>query len=176
MSQFNNKPHFPYTYGDKVKDDETRISVKIVEQLSKKRTQNYLKSIVVAIIMLGSQAAPVNAIPPEYGEFAAEALKNVDQQIPNVPADAIKATTPKSDIPPVNNLHDPNRQVPNIRENKLAVQLPGPPTTQVGRYINTTAIAASVVVICLNAVWGTPFMAAGCAAMLIAAGNRLFGN
>ena len=57
-----------------------------------------------------------------------------------------------------------------------AVKLPGPPQTDAGKLINTGAIGIAVGIICLNAVWGTPFMAAGCAGILIAMGNKILGN
>lgn len=57
-----------------------------------------------------------------------------------------------------------------------AVKLPGPPQTDAGKLINTGAIGMAIGVICLNALWGTPFMAAGCAGILIAMGNKILGN
>lgn len=57
-----------------------------------------------------------------------------------------------------------------------AVKLPGPPQTDAGKFINTGAIGMAVGVICLNAFWGTPFMTAGCAGILIAMGNKILGN
>lgn len=56
------------------------------------------------------------------------------------------------------------------------VKLPGPPQTDTGKLINTGAIGIAVGIICLNAAWGTPFMAAGCAGILIAMGNKILGN
>jgi len=73
----------------------------------------------------------------------------------------------------------PNGDVakPEIPTNKgSAVKVPGPPQTDAGKLINTGAVGIAVGVICLNAAWGTPFMAAGCAGILIAMGNKILGN
>ena len=66
---------------------------------------------------------------------------------------------------------------PEITKKKgSAVKLPGPPQTDAGKLINTGALGVAISLICINAAWGTPFMAAGCAGILIAIGNKILGN
>lgn len=67
----NKTPHFPYTYGDLVENDETRFSNRVIDLVQNKDFQKYGDKIVYAIYYVGSQAAPVGAIPPEVGERVA---------------------------------------------------------------------------------------------------------
>ena len=67
-NSFNEKPHFPYTYGDLIENDETRVSNYIIDLVQSKEFQSYSASLAYAIYYLGSQAAPVRAVPPEAGE------------------------------------------------------------------------------------------------------------
>lgn len=69
-NQFTNKLHFPFTYDEDVKNDGKRLSDFVVDKLRDKKTQKYLGAVAAAIFALGSQAAPSNAIPPEFGEGA----------------------------------------------------------------------------------------------------------
>lgn len=78
-NNFNTKPHFPFTYGDNVRNDGQRLSDYLVNKLSEKKTRNYLGGITMAVIALGSQAAPASAIPAEYGEAANEILNQAAQ-------------------------------------------------------------------------------------------------
>lgn len=60
---FNEKPHFPFTYGDEVKNDGEKLSDFVVDKLSDTKFQKYIGSVAVALFALGSQAALSNAIP-----------------------------------------------------------------------------------------------------------------
>ena len=44
-NKFNNKPHFPFTYGEEVKDDGKRLSDLVVDKLSNKKIQKYLGAV-----------------------------------------------------------------------------------------------------------------------------------
>lgn len=145
-SKFNNNPHFPFTYGDSVENDGERLSDSIVNMLENKQVQSYLGAVAMAVLALGSQARPTNAAPAEPTN-AAPAVPNGDVVKPEIPT-----------------------------KKGSAVKLPGPPQTDTGKLINTGAIGIAVGIICLNAAWGTPFMAAGCAGILIAMGNKILGN
>src|SRR5210317_818900 len=79
-NNFNKTPHFPFTYGDDIENDGQRLSDFIVNKLSEKETRSYLGAIFLAILTLGSQAAPSNAISAEYGEAAANVVKDIPQQ------------------------------------------------------------------------------------------------
>lgn len=68
---FNETPHFPYTYGDLIENDETRFSNHIIDLIQNKDFQKYAGAVAYAIYSIGSQAAPVGAIPPEVGEGVA---------------------------------------------------------------------------------------------------------
>jgi hypothetical protein len=67
----NETPHFPYTYGDLIENDETRFSNRIIDLIQDKGFQNYAAAIVYVVYYIGSQAVPVGAIPPEVGEGVA---------------------------------------------------------------------------------------------------------
>ena len=67
-NNFNEKPHFPYTYGDLIENDETRVSNYIIALVQNKDFQSYSASLAYALYYLGSQAAPVGAVPPKAGE------------------------------------------------------------------------------------------------------------
>ena len=72
MAKFNKKPNFPYTYGDNIADDDIRLSIFVGDLLKNKKFQSYAGALAYAIYYLGSQAAPVGAIPPEVGEGIAD--------------------------------------------------------------------------------------------------------
>ena len=82
---------------------------------------------------------------------------------------------PTNAAPDVGNGAAANPEIPKGKKGS-AVKIPGPPQTDLGKCVNTGAIGVAIGIICLNAVWGTPFMAAGCAGILIAMGNRILGN
>jgi hypothetical protein len=92
INNFNEKPHFPFTYGDEVETDGKKLSIYIVNKLKEKRVQSYIGAVAIALLTLGSQAKPTNAIPPEYGEAANEMLNQAAQNgaaaaggVPQVP-------------------------------------------------------------------------------------------
>jgi hypothetical protein len=92
INNFNEKPHFPFTYGDDVETDDKKLSIYIVNKLKEKRVQSYIGAVAIALLTLGSQAKPTNAIPPEYGEAANEMLNQAAQNgaaaaggVPQVP-------------------------------------------------------------------------------------------
>lgn len=79
-NNFNTKPHFPFTYGDDVANDGERLSDYVVNKFKDKNFTSHLGAVALAVITLGSYAAPSNAIPPEYGEAAANFVKDFPQQ------------------------------------------------------------------------------------------------
>lgn len=82
---------------------------------------------------------------------------------------------PTNAAPDAGNGPSPNPEIPKS-EKGSAIKIPGPPQTDLGKAVNTGALGIAIGIICLNAAWGTPFMAAGCAAILIAVGNKILGN
>ena len=46
-NKFNKSPMFPFTYGDLVENDDIRLSNRVVKFLQNKKTQNYLKSLMI---------------------------------------------------------------------------------------------------------------------------------
>ena len=209
-----NKPHYPYTYGDEMINDGERLSDYVVEKFKDKEFTHYLTAVVLAVIALGSQAAPSNAIPPDYGEAAATATQGVGQQAVNIgngQAHAAQQLPAQSQVKPNNPIV---QQVPgqqnqcinsfnNIpvntpqgsvvlngnqlngganslqqwqEKNKaLGISLPNPPSTEIGRKLNTAALLASGLWVCLNGAWGNPIFLGGCLGMLLtAAGKNIF--
>jgi hypothetical protein len=82
-NNFNTNPHFSFTYGDE-NADEVKLSDYVVELMKTKKFQNYVTAVFFALMTLGSYAQPSSAIPPEYGEAAAEATKGTGQQAVNL--------------------------------------------------------------------------------------------
>ena len=69
----NKKNCFPYGYGDRIREDEVRLSDYVVITAKNKKVQEYTKytmALAAALFALGSYAGPAKAIPPEYGEAA----------------------------------------------------------------------------------------------------------
>lgn len=58
ITNFNEKPHFSFTYGDEVENDNKKLSNYIVHKLKEKRVQNSIRSVAIALLTLSSQAAP----------------------------------------------------------------------------------------------------------------------
>lgn len=181
-NNFNIKPHFPFTYGDNVRNDGQRLSDYVVTKLSEKKTRNYLGGIIMAVIALGSQTAPARAIPPEYGEAANQIVNQAAQEVgQNVPplGDVVGNVNLQPPIPNnaaqvgqagrVNFNPRPNINQPNFGQNGMphkpiqpAWRIPGPPVTTTGQYANTLLLIGSVGWVCLNASWGNPVFAYGC--------------
>lgn len=177
-NNFNETPHFPFTYGDDATNDGHRLSDYVVNKLSEKKTQNYLGSMVIAVLALGSQAAPVNAIPPEYGEAAANIAQEVGEGVPPlgdvvgkvnpIPNNAAHVGQGQGGRVNMNqrgagpNMNQPNFGMPHNPIKVPAWKLPGPPMNPSGQYVNTFLLLGSVGWICLNASWGNPVFAYGC--------------
>ena len=80
---FNEKPNFPYTYGDETAD-QVRLSDYVVELMKNKKFQNYIIAVFVSVVVLGSYASTSRAIPPEYGEAANNVVEQMEQDIPPI--------------------------------------------------------------------------------------------
>lgn len=186
-SNFNETPHFPFTYGDDVTNDSHRLSDYVVNKLSEEKTQNYLVSMVIAMLALGSQATPVNAIPPEYGDAVVNSLKDVTQQ-PVPGANGIPQGTLQNQVD-INQLHQkaaealgtagPQVGIPNNVEppkKPFVPFFPGPPITPGWQTTNSLALLFSVGVICANGAWGNPWAATVCAGALFKAAENLMAS
>lgn len=182
-NNFNRKPHFPYTYGDDVRDNGQRLSDSIMKKLGDKKTQNYLGGVTMALLTLGSQTAVANAIPPEYGEAAVNAAQEIEQNVP--PLGDVAGRVIPNNAGNVGqggrvNLAGPNINRPHLGPNGIpndqiqpAWRLPGPPVTPAGQYVNTLFLFGSVGWICLNAAWGNPIFAYGCVGVVGGVLNEL---
>ena len=73
MKLFNEKAHYPFTYGDK-NVDKVMLSDYVVKLMKNKRFQSHTTAMFFTLLALGSYAQPSLAIPPEYGEVANEIL------------------------------------------------------------------------------------------------------
>lgn len=197
----NTKPHFPYTYGDDVENEGRRLSDCIVNKLSDKKTQTYLGGVAVAVLTLGSQAAPANAIPPEYGEAANEIINQAAQ---NGAAGGVPVAPPIGRIEGQVPVAQGNPQfvvpaMPLEQQRLLAAQqmgqlggMPkGPTIGQTGptnppsfyipdkpilvgpRAVNTVAFTTALGVICLNAAWGEPVAILMCSSGLVGIAYKL---
>ena len=183
-NNFNAKPHFPYTYGDK-NADEIRLSNYVVKLMKSKKFQNYASKAVFAFLTIGSYAQPSSAIPPEYGEAANNVVQGMDQAIPplggaagvaNVGANAAQVNPVPDNLAQIGqggrvNLNNPPIPIPNQRQQFQPVKvpawrLPPAPVTPVGQYANTVLILTSVGWICLNGAWGNPILMGGCIGIL----------
>ena len=181
MDKFNKKPQFPLTYGDHVENDDVRLSNYVVGLMKSKEFQNYTKSLLFALLIIGNYAQPSSAIPPEYGEAANEMLNQAPQGLEQVGPELGQIggnvnlnganVQPHNPIPNGLNgvgqggrvkLHNQQNFGNPNQPHTPAWRLPGPPTTSTGQYINTVAIISSVGWICLNAAWGNPILAYGC--------------
>jgi hypothetical protein len=65
MPNFNDKPFFPYTYGDKIANDNNRISDVVVKIAKNKRVQNATSVALWFGFYVGSNSAPAIAVPIE---------------------------------------------------------------------------------------------------------------
>ena len=178
-TNFNEKAQYPFTYGDE-NADEVRLSTYVVELMKTKKFQNYITSVFFAIITLGSYAQPSSAIPPEYGEAAANLAQEVGQNVPPL-GDVVGNANVNPQLPIPNNGGQvgqagrvnlnpgPNINQPNLGQNGMphkpiqpTWRIPGPPVSPGGQYVNTLLLVGSVGWICLNASWGNPVFAYGC--------------
>lgn len=194
---FNETPHFPYTYGDLIENDEKRFSNRIVNLFQNKKFQNYAGAVAYAIYCVGSQAARAGAIPPEAGEGIANvaaaqaeigpqglagdmkvkggldigsktsAAGAINNNIPNLPGNG-------PNLNQVGQCVGPNfGQAPPGAGNNFPGLIPGPPTTPFWKGVNSAAVGVGIVAICLNGAWGNPFAAVVCAGALFEAAKGL---
>ena len=176
-TNFTEKAHYPFTYGDE-SADEVKLSIYVVEFMKTKKFQNYITAVFVALLTLGSYVQPSSAIPPEYGEAAANLAQEVGQNVPPL-GDVVGNVNPQLPLPNngaqvgqagrVDLNTGPNINQPNFGQNGMphkpiepAWRIPGPPTSPAGQYANTLLLLGSVGWICLNASWGNPVFAYGC--------------
>ena len=191
---FNKKPHFPFTYGDHVENDDLRLSYYVVELMKSQRFQSYTSALCFALLTLGSYAQPSSAIPAEYGHTVDEMLNQVNQAAqgyenlgpeigqaagkinlgPGAAANAANANlgthNPLQGV--VNNPnqgYNPNMQLANQQTPKMPVtyRFPGPPTSKVGQSINTGVSLATLAYVCLQGYWGNPIFMWGCGGMVL---------
>ena len=187
-NNFNTKPHFPFTYGDDLANDGERLSDYVVNKFNDKNFTSHLGAVALAVLSLGSYAAPSNAIPPEYGEAAANALKDIPQQcvpggntkiVPDNPADiqqlykqagqnAAQAFGPGG-LP----IQGGNGNAVQPPKPPFLPYIPGPPVTRWGQTVNSVALMLSLGVICLNGAWGNPWAAVVCAGGLFKVAESL---
>lgn len=197
INNFNEKPNFPVTYGDQDIENEKRFSDYVVIAAKNERVQKHIAAVAVAVFTLGMYTQPASAIPPEYGEAANEILNQAAENgvgaggIPAVPP----IGEIHGHVPQVNQHY--NIPAMPIEQQRLIVAqqrgqigeigaMPeGPRIGQLGptsppsfylpdkprkvgpRAINTVAFAASIRVICLNAVWGEPVAIVMCSSGLM---------
>lgn len=186
MDNFNKKPCYPITYGDS-DGDNTKISDYVVYVVKSEKFQRYMGSVGFAVLAVASRAHPVAAIPPEYGEAAANIVEGVGQNVPplgdlagttNVGANAAQGAAQAGGIyqgppgahyvPGAGHYHNPLQTGAHkaLEKPHTAWKLPGPPTSVGGQYGNTALLIGSVAWICLNASWGNPVFAYGCLGIL----------
>jgi hypothetical protein len=166
----NKTPHFPFTYGDGIKNEGKRFSDSVVNKLKEKKFQRHVGALILLILSLGSQVPPVKGIPTEYGEAANEMLNQAGAAVP--PIGKIKRQVP---VPQGN----PQCFIPAmpIEQQRLiaaqqagqgmpigeigptnppAFYIPGKPKTTLPRALNTLVFTSTLEIICLNAAWSQP--------------------
>ena len=175
---FNETPHFPYTYGELLENDGKRVSDRIVNLVKNKKFQSCVVSVLSTIFTLGSYARPASAIPIEYGEAANQVLQNANQgqavpELGNAAVQQAQQMIPPNPIPEqlqqvgqagrVNfNPPPPPPIQPGQPVKVPAWRIPPPPVTAMGQYANTAVLIGAVGWICLNGAWGNPIFMAGC--------------
>ena len=105
-NNFNEKPNFPFTYGDRDIENEKRLSDYVVMAAENERVQKHMVAVAFAALTLGMYTQPASAIPPEYGEAANEMLNQAAQN--GAAAGGIPV------VPPIGEIHG---QVPVPRVN-----------------------------------------------------------
>ena len=185
-NNFNTKPHFPFTYGDKNADD-VRLSNYVVELMKTNKFKNYITAVFFALLTLGSYAQPSLAIPPEYGQAANNVVNGIDQAVPplgdaagvaHVGGNAARGNPVPNQLDQIGqggrvNLNppiQPNQQVQPVKV--PAWRLPPAPVTPAGQYANTAALVAAVGWICLNGAWGNPIFMGGCVGIFAGLANE----
>ena len=158
------------------------LSDYVVRLMESEKFQSHATAVFFALLTLGSYSQASSAIPPEYGEAAANVAQGVGQNVPPL-GDVVGNANPQLPLPNngaqvgqvgrVNLNPGPNINQPNFGQNgmpnkpiKPAWRLPGPPSSPAGQYVNTFFLLGSVGWICLNASWGNPVFAYGCVGIL----------
>ena len=175
---------YPVTYGDST-DNELKLSDRVIEVTKSERFQSHMTAVFFAFLTLVSYAQPSPAIPPEYGEAAANIAEGVEQVVPQLGEVVGNAHIPPQQVVGNNaaqigqagrvglNQVANGQNINQLGGNGIPLQpgqaikppawrLPGPPTSVGGQYINTLLIIGSGSWICLDASWGNPVLAYGC--------------
>lgn len=191
MRTFNEKAHYPFTYGDK-NADEVMLSDYVVELMKTKKFQSHMTAVFFALLVLGSYAPPSSAIPAQYGEAANEMLNQAAQ---NGAAGGIPA------VPPIGGQVPVAQGIPQFvlpampieQQRLIAAQQAGrhpaigqtgptrPPTFYIPdrpvlattRAINTVAFTTALGVVCVNAAWGEPVAILMCSSGLMGIAYKL---
>jgi len=195
MKSFDEKTHFPLTYGDK-NSDKVMLSDYVVSAAKSKRVQKHLVAVVVALFTLGTYSRSASAIPADYGEAANEMLNQAAQNgaaagnVPAVPPiGQIKGQVPLAlenqrctiSAMPIEQQHliaaqqagqmgpmpGPGIGGPNGPTNPPAFYIPGKPKAVGPRAANSIAFTTALGIICLNASWGEPVAILMCSSGLI---------
>ena len=95
-NNFNEKPNFPFTYGDRDIENEKRLSDYIVMAAENKRVQKHMVAVTFAVLTIVMHTQPASAIPPEHGETANEILNQAAQN--GAAAGGIPAVPPIGEI------------------------------------------------------------------------------
>lgn len=105
MTNFDEKPNYPFTYGDKNKDRQMLSDI-LVTVLKNKGFQSHMISVGFAFLSIMSYAQPSCAIPPEHGELVDDALKLGQNGIPTTPP-----TGPVQENIPIPGAHQAERVI-----------------------------------------------------------------
>ena len=189
-TNFNEKPNFPFTYGDDVINDGQRLSDYVVNTLSDKKTQKYLGSVAAAAFALGAHASQARAIPAENGETVNNIINQAGQagatvppigelqgHVPNVPGGGVPEGNTRCFIPAMpieqqrliaaqqaGNIGPGHPGAPN-GNNSPIFWAPKPPVTDVQRLRSTAIFLLSTAGVCSQAGWN-PIAQVMCAAGL----------
>lgn len=174
-NNFNEKCHYTYIYGNKIMDDDQRLSNHAVKFSCNKKVQQTLSVLFQTTIYLGSTAAPASALPPEAGDFAAAAAAGTEQTVPTLGTVAgtenVAIYAANKDLG-VHNLLNGVNNMPNQRYHQnmhfehqplgklvVAYRFPKPPQSPVGQSINTGICVAALSYICFQGYWVNPIFA-----------------
>ena len=116
-NKFNNKPLFPYTYGDLVENDDRRFSYKVINLIGSQEFQKRFFVIVSIAGMLGSSATVGNAMPPEAGAPIVELAEQGASKVPNTVNVNLEGVM-NNGIEGVMNNGIPNGQIPVMAANQ----------------------------------------------------------
>lgn len=147
-----------------MKNDGEKLTDYVVNKFKDKKFTSHLGAVTIAILSLGSHAALSNVVPQEYGEAAANVLKDVPQDC--VPVINTRVVLNKNPVN-VEQLYQQAGQKgaqafgaggPQIVEANAVrapkppfiPHVPGPTVTAAGQTANSIALMLSLGVICLN--------------------------